>query len=135
MASSIIYIEDENKGLPSTFKLDNGGFALSGGESKAEDSLFMVMHFLTWFRLFVPEFIPDIMFLYQKNTTFVRRFKNIFRLRFFRAVSTYCPYVELGAVNMPIDLDNRTSLLIDIDYKYRLNKIERFKPVRFEIAL
>ncbi len=132
--NSGLYVESKNTGLPSNFSLANGKFQLVGGERKAENSLVVMLHFMVWFRFFLSDFIPDVLWIYQKNSSIIKRFKNIFRLQFLRAANKYAPFAEIKGIDVPINMAAKKDILIDINFRYRLDKTSNFKPVRFLIA-
>ena len=128
---NIVYRQDLNKGLATNFGLVNGRVQLTGGEAKAEDNVQMLLTFLPWFRMLLPYYIPDVLWAYQRNSSVVARFKNIFRLKVLRAMAKYCPFVEVGSVDSPVDPTNRRGLILDIQFRYRLDPESRFRAVRF----
>lgn len=128
---NVLYRQDLNRGLATTFGLVNGRVQLTGGEAKAENNVQMLLTFLPWFRLQMPDYIPDVLWAYQKNSSVVARYKNVFRLKLLRAADKHCPFVEVDAVDSPIDPVNRRGLVLDIQFRYRLDPESRFRAVRF----
>lgn len=128
------YTDRKNTGLATSFTLENGKFKLTGGTEKVDDSMLFMLRFFLWFRLMVPDFVPNVHWILQKNTSVINRFKNVLRLQVQRAFTRNCPWAEIKGVDMPIDMRDRKKIYLDIDYKYKLDKESAVRPVRFIIS-
>ena len=129
------YNETRNMGLPTDFKLVAGKFALTGGTEKVDDNMRMMVAFIGWFRLFLPDFVFNVLSLYQRTSNFIIRYKNFFRLNISRTINKYAPNVDLSTLDILTSSDDRKALGILLQYKYKLDKKSQYKVVNFVKAL
>jgi hypothetical protein len=129
-----LFISEKNTGLATTFLLDNGKFQLTGGIPKAEDSVRMLLLFISWFRIFLPAFVTDVLWLLQQPGDKSRQFKNVFRLQLLRAAVKFCPHAEIRTLDFSIFAGDRKNLYADIEFRHKLDKKSNFSQVRFLIA-
>ena len=77
----------------------------------------------------------NLLWLFQKDTSYVFQYKSIYRLDFLRLCSKYAPNAYVYSMDIPFDPTDRTNLYIDIQFKHRLEKTNTSKSVRFVRAL
>ena len=129
------YVKYRNVGLPTNFQLTDGAFTLVGGTDKVDDNLRMLVYFIGWFRIFLTDFVPNLFWLYQKDTSFINRFKGVARLKFLQSAQKYAPFGNVTAMDLPIDPNDRRSMYIDITYTYNLDKDVQVRTIRLIRAL
>lgn len=133
------YREDLNVGLPSNFVLDSSGkFKTVGGDLKVIDNLRFMLHFIGWYRVFLREFVPRLLWFYQKSSNVLTKYKNIFRIQLLRAAQNYAPFANIVSVDMtPQFRGDRKNLFIDIVFNFKLEKDPPSPPrrVRFVKAI
>jgi len=130
------YVNTRNVGLGTYISLNSkGGLYMYGGTDKVDDNMRMLIHFMGWFRIFTQDFVPNLYWLYQKDTSFISRYKNVARLMFLESAQKYAPFANVKAVDLPIDQTKRRELYVDIAYGYTLDKQETVKTIRFTRAL
>lgn len=120
-----MFIESKNKGLPYKFTLDNGKFLLIGGADKARDNLLFMLSFIGWFRIYFPDYIIDIDFLVQKNTSRVQSFKTFLLGRIQTALSKYLPFISIESINSVYEYNNRKGFGLVVTYSYDLESESR----------
>jgi hypothetical protein len=111
----------QNMGLPTRFSLESGKFAMNGGKEKVDDNVKMFLAFVDWFRFFKQDYIIDAHRFIQNTSTFLYRYKNIFKLKTLSAGRKYVPFAEIYAVDMPMNFADRKEANIFIEYRYRLD--------------
>lgn len=120
-----MFIQSKNKGLPYKFTLDKGKFLLVGGAEKAQDSLRFMLSFIGWYRVYFPDYIIDIDFLVQKNTSRVQSFKTLLLGRMQVALSKYLPFISIDSINSVYEYNNRKGFGIVVTYTYDLESEAR----------
>lgn len=118
-------------GLPAAFALENGKFQMLGGEQKVRDNLLFTLSFIGWHRIYLTDFVPDILFLLQKPVSFIQSLKVIILGRFQKSLSKYLPYIQVNGINVIYDYKNRKEYGIGITYTYNLEPEEQFTIIRF----
>lgn len=129
------YIESKNIGLPTNFYIKDGKFFMQGGVDKVNDNLRMIILFLGWFRIFTQDFISGLLLLYQKDTSYIFKYKSMFRLNFINLCAKYAPNANVYGMDIPFDPLDRKSLFIDVQFTHKLDKVNEPKTVRFVRAL
>lgn len=125
------YAEDKNTGLPTNFTLVNGAFGLVGGTKKSDDNMRMLVGFIGWFRIFTQDYVPNLLWLYQRESSFVNRFKSIARLNFLESAQKYAPFVDVYAVDVQNNPKDRKNLFVDISFRYKLSLKKTYTSVRY----
>jgi hypothetical protein len=129
------YVAYRNTGLPTNFFLVDGKFNLVGGTAKVDDNMRMLVGFMGWFRLFTPDFVTNLYWLYQKDTSFINRFKSMARMKFLESAQKYAPFADVTAMDLPILPSNRREMFVDITYTYTLDKEQISRSIRLIRAL
>jgi hypothetical protein len=130
------YVQTQNVGLPTNYSLTNGSFTLVGGSAKVDDNMLMFIYFMVWFRFFLGDFVLDLLWLYQKNSSYVNTYKNIARMKVLDCTTKYAPFAKVSAVDIPVVKSARKQLMIDIQYSYGLTPAAvQTKTIRFVTAI
>ena len=114
------YRTEKNKGLPTSFNLKDGRFELIGGAVKCQDNMRMLLAFGNWFRYYYQDFCVNLMWLYQKPTSWIGEFKVIFLGQFIASAKKYAGFINIKKANVFYDATERTELLIGIEYTYTI---------------
>lgn len=117
--------DNQNKGLPTRFKITDGKFELLGGKDKVEDNVAMLLCFVGWFRIFKQDYVINAYQLYQNTTTFLYYFKNILRLKIMDIGARYVPFAKFTAVDIPINYTDRKRTEILIEFSYNLSNVDK----------
>lgn len=110
----------KNMGLPTRFRLEGGKFGMLGGKPKVDDNCSMFLEFTDWFRIFKQDYVMGVGRFIQNTTTFLHRYKNIFKLQTLNAGRKYIPFANLYAVDIPTNYSNRKEATIYLEYHYKL---------------
>ena len=129
------YINTKNVGLGTDFYIKDGKFFTHGGIEKVNDNIRMILYFLGWFRIFTQGYISNLLWLYQKDTSYVQKYRSVYRLGFISLCKKYAPFASVYGMDIPYDPTDRKTLYIDIQFKHKLDKVNRRKTVRFVRAL
>lgn len=109
-----------NLGLSSRFQLVDGKFELTGGQSKVDNNIAVLLSFINWFRIFKQDYVIDVYRFYQNSTNTLFKYKNILRLNIMDIGERHVPFAFIKSVDIPIDYSNRRSASIYINYNYNL---------------
>lgn len=122
--------EDQNKGLPTHFQLENGKFALKGGRAKVDDNVGMLLSFVGWFRFYTQDYVINPYKFLQNSTSYLFQFKNILRLKILDIGKRYVPFAKFYAVDIPIDYNNRKATTIYINFQYQLKNTDDYQTIK-----
>lgn len=126
------FADDRNVGLPVNFSLTSGGaFQLIGGTKKAEDNVTMIIGFIGHFRIYVEDFVPDILWLLQKPIGAVESQKALILGRFLTSFNKYVKSVKVEKINSQYDYKERKVFGIGLQYYYILKPQEQLRTVQF----
>lgn len=131
MAVTDQYRQGQNKGLSSSFILENGRFQLTGGETKAQDNMRVLLAFSGWYREYYQDFCVDLFWLLQKPSSFVEIYKTIIISRFKTAAEKYIPFIKIAKCNIFNNANNRKEAMVAVEFAYVLDKEENFQFVTF----
>lgn len=106
-------------------------FNLFGGVDKANDNITMMLGFIGWFRIYHQDFVPDLLDLVQKPTSFVYNLKTIITAKLQSTIVKYIPEIQLEGINMVYDYRDTKLFTISVNYGYGLKDDENFTVVRF----
>lgn len=126
------YRQDANVGLTTNFNLVDGKFQLVGGEAKCQDNMRMIMYFVGWFRLAVPDYPVNMVWLLQKPASYINTFKNVYLNQFIDVARKYAPNISVqkSNINYSPNGDNRRQLEIAIEYIYKIQPKETFQFIQ-----
>lgn len=122
--------ENQNKGLPTRFQLENGKFQLKGGKDKVDDNVTMLLAFVGWFRIYTQDYVIDAYQFFQNTTSYVYQFKNILRLRVMDIGKRYVPFANFYAVDVPVDYTNRKETTLHIQFQYKLKNVQEYQTIK-----
>jgi hypothetical protein len=122
-----MYRSDKNKGLPTTFQLQNGRFGLLGGPLKCQDNMRMLVAFGNWFRYGYMDFCVNLTWLLQKSTNFILTFKIVTLGQFMRAAEKYCQFIQIKKANVSNHPDDRKRVDISIEYTNSLEPDSKYQ--------
>ena len=121
--------DGKNVGLPTNFQMINGKFLLEGGTKKVDNNMTMLLSFIGFFRIFNQDYVIPAAFLYQNTTSFIFKFKNIFRLRVLGITKQYVPFADVYAVDVLMNRQIRKEIQLSIQYKYKLSEKAAFQTI------
>jgi hypothetical protein len=124
--------EKYNKGLATTFYIVDGKFLLTGGQGKVNDNIKFVFYFLGWFRIFSQDFVPPLLKLVQSLTSYVNKYKNLYRYKMLVIFNKYIENATVESIDFPVDLKDRKILVVEIQYRYKLSTKNDIVAVRFK---
>jgi len=123
--------EEQNKGLPTRFSLsESGSFVLIGGKDKVDDNMGMLLAFIGWFRLYTQDYVINVYQFLQNTTSYLFQFKNILRLKILEVGRKYVPFANIYSADIPINYEDRKSVGIYVQFKYKLKNVEDYQVIK-----
>ena len=123
--------EDQNKGLPTNFRLDSTGkFLLVGGKEKVDDNMTMFLAFFGLFRLHTSDYVIHVSRFVNKTTSYLFRFKNILRLKMLLAGKNYIPFAKIHAIDIPLNYQDRKKSTLYVQFRYNLKNEEGLQTIK-----
>ena len=119
------YETASNNGLPYNFALSEGKFVLSGGSQKAVNNLRMFLGFIGWFRIYYPDYVPNILRLIQKSSSQISATKTLILGTLEESIEKYLPQIQLLELGLGRG-DTLRDWTLALKYKYRLKKEDTF---------
>lgn len=115
--------------VPTTVK--NKKFELIGGTKKAGDNVTMLFGFIGWFRIYYPDFVPQMLELLQQPTSIVYSMKSVVIGKLKKIMAKYIPEIDVAGISMVYDYRDRKLFTLAVDYTFQLEEKENFTVVRF----
>jgi hypothetical protein len=111
-----------NTGLTMDFLLENGKFKLVGGNSKVQKNVLFFTTFFSWFRVYIPDYAPNIFPFIQKPVSFVQSFRTLLLGKISESFEKHIPNCKIEAVNTEYSSTARKTYGITITYSTKYPK-------------
>ena len=106
-------------GLSYKFKLKQGRFSLTTGEEKVRDNLSFFMSFVSGYRIYMPDFSPDLLSLLQKPVSMVEQFKVLILGKLKIKVNRYIPEIYINSMGFEfIRSVKQYAIYVDFNYTF-----------------
>ena len=122
---------EKNKGLATSFTLEEGSFKLTSGKEKADDNVLMLFAFMGWFRIFSQDFCVNTFFLFQRNYDYINRYKSSLKLQILQTANKYLPFIKMNSVEFSQKKKGDKSIYMETSFSYNLPMIKQSKKITF----